>query len=109
MLMEANNQFALDRRQVIRRKVLAIGRMSRAYQVLKTNPDLVDQLKSVSINGKLPSGILSGGEQAMKEAILTSSATNPKKEKEQKDHPITFYNCPTPNYKITSSNRQGHV
>lgn len=71
MLMD-NNQFVLDRRQIIRRKVLAIGRMSRAYQVLKTNPELVRQLKSVSIDGKLPSGILSGGEQAMKEGRYCS-------------------------------------
>jgi hypothetical protein len=57
------------RRQVIKKKVLAIGKMSRSYTVLKEHPLLVQQLKSLTSNGKLPFGTLSNGEQGIREGI----------------------------------------
>lgn len=63
------NQQALDahRRQIIKRKVLAIGKMSRSYTVLKEHPELVKQLKTLTVNGKLPVGTLATGEQGIRE------------------------------------------
>lgn len=69
----------LDRRQIIKRKVLAIGKMTRNYNVLREHPQLVQQLKNLS-NGKLPVGILATGEQGIREGK--------KKKKEAKG----FYN-----------------
>lgn len=66
-----DNGSAIDnhRRQIIKRKVLAIGKMSRNYAVLKENPQLVQQLKCLSANGKLPMGILSSGEQGIRDGM----------------------------------------
>lgn len=63
------NHQALDahRRQIIKRKVLAIGKMSRSYTVLKEHPELVKQLKTLSVNGKLPVGTLATGEGGIRE------------------------------------------
>ncbi|KAI8996839.1 hypothetical protein BDB01DRAFT_901330 [Pilobolus umbonatus] len=66
-----NQSHVLDarRRQIIKRKVLAIGKMSKNYALLREHPELVKQLKSLSGNGKLPAGSLSNGEQGIKQAI----------------------------------------
>jgi hypothetical protein len=69
LLVENNNQLVLDRKQVIRRKVIAIGKMSRVYTVLKEHPELVNQLKALSLNGKIPIGILAQGEKGIKEGM----------------------------------------
>lgn len=63
-----NDHGTLDahRRQIIKRKVLAIGKMSRSYTVLKEHPQLVQQLKTLT-NGKLPVGTLATGEQGIRE------------------------------------------
>ncbi|KAG1050110.1 hypothetical protein G6F46_010030 [Rhizopus delemar] len=102
-----------DRKQVIRRKVIAIGKMSRVYTVLKEHPELVNQLKALSLNGKIPIGILAQGEKGIKEAIIeyttAKNKLSSKPAKEQKDHLSASYNCPTPNYKITMGSREEHV
>ncbi|CAO3614507.1 unnamed protein product [Mucor fragilis] len=104
-----NEHATLDahRRQIIKRKVLAIGKMSRSYTVLKEHPQLVQQLKTLS-NGKLPVGTLATGEQGIREAILQKSMSQElSKLKEQKDH-STLSHQPTPNYKVASRG-EGHV
>ncbi|KAI7892198.1 uncharacterized protein EV154DRAFT_505991 [Mucor mucedo] len=101
------NHQALDahRRQIIKRKVLAIGKMSRSYTVLKEHPELVKQLKSFSVNGKLPVGTLATGEQGIREAIIASAKTDFKL-KEQKDL-SSYHVAASPNYKVAS--REGHA
>ncbi|KAG2215637.1 hypothetical protein INT46_006241 [Mucor plumbeus] len=104
-----NDHGTLDahRRQIIKRKVLAIGKMSRSYTVLKEHPQLVQQLKTLT-NGKLPVGTLATGEQGIREAILQKSMSHElSKLKEQKDH-STLSHQPTPNYKVASRG-EGHV
>jgi hypothetical protein len=64
------------RRQIIKRKVLAIGKMSRSYSVLKEHPELVEQLKTLSANGKLPLGTLATGEQGIREGKIKQIKTN---------------------------------
>jgi hypothetical protein len=67
--LEEKTSTALDaqRRQIIKRKVLAIGKMSRSYTLLKEHPELIQQLKNISLNGKLPVGTLATGEQGIRE------------------------------------------
>lgn len=68
-----NQLSAIDaRRQIIKRKVLAIGKMSRSYTVLKEHPQLVKQLKTLSANGKLPFGTLANGEQGIRDGKIIS-------------------------------------
>ncbi|CEP17118.1 hypothetical protein [Parasitella parasitica] len=91
------------RRQVIKKKVLAIGKMSRSYTVLTEHPELVQRLKSLS-NGKLPIGILATGEEGIQEAIRQKTMSiELSKIKEEKDSVLS--NQPTPNCTST----RGHV
>ncbi|ORX56317.1 hypothetical protein DM01DRAFT_1334790 [Hesseltinella vesiculosa] len=61
------------RRQIIKKKVIAIGKMSRHYNVLKDHPDLVAELKAFN-GGKLPFGVLAQGEQGLLNAIANFKA-----------------------------------
>jgi serine/threonine-protein phosphatase 2B catalytic subunit len=56
----------IQRRQVLRRKVVVIGRLANCYRLLKEHPELVKQLKSLS-NGKIPAGTLSKGEKGLRD------------------------------------------
>ncbi|KAF7724577.1 3',5'-cyclic-nucleotide phosphodiesterase (PDEase) (3':5'-CNP) [Apophysomyces ossiformis] len=60
-----------QRRQVIRNKVLAIGKMSRAFSVLRENSELVTELKNLSGTGKLPAGTLELGVEGIRRAITS--------------------------------------
>lgn len=66
-----------QRRQIIKRKVLAIGKMSRSYTLLKEHPELIQQLKNISSNGKLPAGTLATGEQGIRDGkYITNKQIN---------------------------------
>lgn len=76
-----------ERRQIIKNKILAVGRISRVFSLLRfvSIPDLttsltnfnsnseeserVSELKNVSGSGKLPYGTLALGAEGIKEAI----------------------------------------
>jgi hypothetical protein len=57
----ANNQ---HRRQIIKKKVMAIGKMSKHFTVLREYPHLISELKQLN-GGKLPLGVLAQGEQGL--------------------------------------------
>ncbi|KAI8137830.1 hypothetical protein BJV82DRAFT_583319 [Fennellomyces sp. T-0311] len=63
------------RRHVIKKKVIAIGKLSRQLSVLRENPDMVKEIKRISTNGKLPLGTLATGEQGLRHALATLGAT----------------------------------
>ncbi|KAI8883025.1 hypothetical protein K501DRAFT_273134 [Backusella circina FSU 941] len=92
------------RKQILKRKVVAIGKLANCQRILRDNSDLVKQLKSLS-NGKMPVGVLSKGEEGIKEAIVAFSSDDFTKLKEQKDQ-IAYQQSATPNYKVA---REGHV
>ncbi len=63
------DQDAADaKRRAIKNKILAIGRLSRVFQVLREESERVTELKTVS-GGKLPAGTLMLGAEGIKQAI----------------------------------------
>ncbi|EPQ53729.1 serine/threonine protein phosphatase 2B [Gloeophyllum trabeum ATCC 11539] len=61
----------IERRNVIKNKIRAIGRMSRVFALLREESEKVSELKSVSGSAKLPFGALALGAEGIKEAITT--------------------------------------
>ncbi|KAI4735120.1 hypothetical protein E4T50_14349 [Aureobasidium sp. EXF-12298] len=56
------------KRRAIKNKILAIGRLSRVFQVLREESERVTELKTAS-GGKLPAGMLMLGAEGIKQAI----------------------------------------
>ncbi|EIM85718.1 Metallo-dependent phosphatase [Stereum hirsutum FP-91666 SS1] len=59
------------RRKVIRNKILAVGRMSRVFSLLREESEKVSELKSISGSSKLPYGMLATGAEGIHNAIMT--------------------------------------
>lgn len=59
-----------EKRLALRNKILAIGRMSRMFQVLREDAEQVERLKNMN-QGVLPKGSLSNGREGLETAILT--------------------------------------
>ncbi|KAI7852555.1 serine/threonine protein phosphatase 2B catalytic subunit [Circinella umbellata] len=70
-LEEASSKEQEERRTVIRNKILAVGKMSRVFSVLRENSERVMELKTLSPTGKLPLGTLALGIEGIKSAITT--------------------------------------
>ncbi|TDL24459.1 Metallo-dependent phosphatase [Rickenella mellea] len=58
-----------ERRKVIKNKILAVGRISRVFSLLREESERVSELKNVSGTGKLPYGTLALGAEGIKDAI----------------------------------------
>ncbi|KAF8580177.1 serine/threonine protein phosphatase 2B [Ramaria rubella] len=58
-----------ERRKVIKNKILAVGRMSRVFALLREESERVSELKNVSGLAKLPYGALALGAEGIKDAI----------------------------------------
>ncbi|KAJ7358595.1 serine/threonine protein phosphatase 2B [Mycena albidolilacea] len=57
------------RRKVIKNKIMAVGRMSRVFTLLREESEKVSELKSISGSSKLPYGSLAFGSDGIKNAI----------------------------------------
>ncbi|KAJ7155446.1 serine/threonine-protein phosphatase 2B catalytic subunit A1 [Mycena crocata] len=60
---------SVERRKVIKNKIMAVGRMARVFALLREESEKVSELKSVSGSSKLPYGTLASGSEGIKNAI----------------------------------------
>ncbi|KAG9311859.1 Metallo-dependent phosphatase-like protein [Chiua virens] len=60
---------SVERRKVIKNKILAVGRMARVFALLREESEKVGELKSINGSGKLPYGTLALGTEGIKDAI----------------------------------------
>lgn len=60
-----------ERRQVIKNKILAVGKMARVFSVLREESERVMELKNVTGTGRLPYGTLALGAEGIKKAITS--------------------------------------
>ncbi|KAJ7718693.1 serine/threonine-protein phosphatase 2B catalytic subunit A1 [Mycena maculata] len=60
---------SVERRKVIKNKIMAVGRMARVFALLREESEKVSELKSVSGSNKLPYGTLASGSEGIKNAI----------------------------------------
>lgn len=57
---------AEQRKMIMKKKILAIGKISRDYSILRENSEQITELKSLSPSGKLPLGTLALGAEGIK-------------------------------------------
>lgn len=65
---QTDQEMSDAKRRAIKNKILAIGRLSRVFQVLREESERVTELKTAS-GGKLPAGTLMLGAEGIKQAI----------------------------------------
>ncbi|KAG8925135.1 3',5'-cyclic-nucleotide phosphodiesterase (PDEase) (3':5'-CNP) [Tulasnella sp. 419] len=58
-----------DRRKVIKNKILAVGRMSKVFALLREESEKVSELRNVSGTSKLPAGTLASATEDIRDSI----------------------------------------
>ncbi|CAO1622363.1 unnamed protein product [Sympodiomycopsis kandeliae] len=63
------DESSAERHAVVKQKILAVGRMSRVFALLREEAERVSELKTATPSGKLPYGSLASGNEGVKETV----------------------------------------
>ncbi|ORX61487.1 serine/threonine protein phosphatase calcineurin catalytic subunit Ppb1 [Hesseltinella vesiculosa] len=97
------------RREIIRKKILAVGKMSRTFSVLRENSELVMELKSKSGSNKLPIGTLELGSEGIRKAITSFEEARRSDIENERLPPTTRAKDETMQMEVTTSKLQDAI
>ncbi|KAI5480168.1 serine/threonine protein phosphatase 2B catalytic subunit A1 [Pseudohyphozyma bogoriensis] len=66
---ELTEEELAERRKAIKNKILAVGKMSKLFSVLREESEAISELKNVSGSARLPAGALANGAEGIKDSI----------------------------------------
>lgn len=79
------------RKEVIKNKIRAIGKMARVFTVLREESEVVLELKGLTPSGSLPLGALSSGRSSLYNALSTTSGSSSPTSSSSPHHKISTF------------------
>ncbi|XKL60706.1 hypothetical protein PGB90_007763 [Kerria lacca] len=79
------------RKEVIKNKIRAIGKMARVFTVLREESEVVLELKGLTPSGSLPLGALSSGRSSLYNALSTTSGSSSPTSSTSPHHKISTF------------------
>lgn len=88
---EVEGTAANVRKEVIKNKIRAIGKMARVFTVLREESEVVLELKGLTPSGSLPLGALSSGRSSLYNALSTTSGSSSPTSSSSPHHKISTF------------------